>query len=79
MNKEQLDTILDSDELYQMKSTEIKDVRTLLLEKQNYKCALCGKDLRNGDLIALDHQHKNKKADPNGVNGESHLPWILWK
>lgn len=77
MNKEQLDAILNSSELYQMKSTEIKDVRTLLLEKQNYKCALCGKDLRNEDLIALDHQHKNKKADPNGVNGDGLIRGVL--
>jgi 5-methylcytosine-specific restriction endonuclease McrA len=77
MNKEQLNAILESDELYQMKSTEVKDVRTLLLEKQDYKCAICGRDLRNEDLIALDHQHKNKKADPNGVNGDGLIRGVL--
>ncbi len=77
MDKKQLEEILNSNNLYQLKSTEIKDLRDLLLEKQNYKCAICGKDLRNEDLIALDHQHKNKKTDPNGVNGDGLIRGVL--
>lgn len=77
MDKKQLEEILNNNNLYQLKSTEVKDLRNLLLEKQNYKCAICGKDLKSEDLIALDHQHKNKKTDPNGVNGDGLIRGVL--
>jgi len=33
-----------------------------LLEKQEYKCAICGKtDIENGKMLAVDHCHKTNK------------------
>lgn len=63
-------------ELKQLKSTEIKSFRKSLLEKQNFKCAICGKEITLENSV-LDHQHKNKKADPNGINGDGLIRGVL--
>lgn len=37
-----------------------KQLKLALLKKQHYRCAICGKDLKNADPIdiQLDHSHK---------------------
>lgn len=52
-------------ELKELKSSEIPEIRKIILEEQNFKCAICGKDITLEDRITLDHQHKNKKTDTN--------------
>lgn len=42
-----------------LKYTEIKTHRQLLLERQDYKCCLCGEQI-NDDAV-LDHCHKTGK------------------
>jgi len=42
-----------------LKYNQVKPHRELLLEQQDYKCALCG-DSINGDAV-LDHDHKTGK------------------
>ena len=54
-------------ELKQLKSSEIKSFRKSLLEKQNFKCAICGKALSENDAgISLDHQHRLNKNQEIG-------------
>lgn len=55
--------------LKELKSKDVKSLKQILLEKQHNRCAICGKELTLEDSV-LDHQHKNKKADKNGVNGD---------
>ena len=57
-------------ELKQLKSSEIKSFRKSLLEKQNFKCAICGKTLSENDTgISLDHQHRLNKNQEIGIDG----------
>lgn len=51
---------MTSNEYKQLKSSDIKEVRTELLKEQNFKCKLCNKEIKENDKIALDHQHMTK-------------------
>ena len=64
-------------ELKELKSSEISEIRKIILEEQNFKCAICGKDITLEDRITLDHQHKNKKSDENGPNGDGLVRGVL--
>ena len=55
--------------LKQLKGTEVKELREKILENQGFKCAICGKDIRNDPGIALDHQHKLNKNQTLGTDG----------
>lgn len=60
-----------------LKTSEIPKIRKQILEEQNFTCPLCGKHIEESDRITLDHQHKNKKSDPNGVNGNGQIRGVL--
>lgn len=62
--------------LKELKSKDIKSLKQILLEKQGYRCAICGKEITLENSV-LDHQHKNKKADLNGVNGDGLIRGVL--
>ena len=62
--------------LTNLKSKDIKTIKQMILEKQGYRCAICGKEITLENSV-LDHQHKNKKADPNGINGDGLIRGVL--
>ena len=62
--------------LTNLKSKDIKNIKQMILEKQGYRCAICGKEITLENSV-LDHQHKNKKADPNGINGDGLIRGVL--
>lgn len=64
------------DTLKQLKSKDIKTVKEEILEKQEFKCAICGAPLTL-DKAVLDHQHKIKKSDPNGENNNGLVRGVL--
>ena len=47
-----------------LKTKDIKTIKQMLLEKQGYRCAICGKELTLENSV-LDHQHKQRKSDKN--------------
>lgn len=51
-----------------LKYSEIRETKLRILESQGFKCAVCGKPLTL-EAAVLDHQHKIRKSDPNGENG----------
>lgn len=61
----------------QLKTSDIKDIRNLILEKQNFKCAICGKDISNCDGVSLDHQHKLNKSQQIGDDGAGLIRGVL--
>ena len=61
----------------QLKQSDIKPLRNEILKKQNYTCPLCGKHITENDRITLDHQHKLRKSDVNGVNGNGQIRGVL--
>lgn len=60
-----------------LKSSEIASVRATILKEQGYRCPLCGKEITEKDKITLDHQHKVRKSDPNGVDGNGQIRGVL--
>ena len=50
--------------LTNLKTKDIKTIKQMLLEKQGYRCAICGKELTLENSV-LDHQHKQRKSDKN--------------
>lgn len=62
--------------LKQLKSKDIKTVKEEILEKQEFKCAICGKPLTLDEAV-LDHQHKIRKSDTNGENGNGLVRGVL--
>lgn len=60
-----------------LKQSEIKDLRLKILKEQDYRCPLCGKVITEDDRITLDHQHKLRKSDPNGVDGNGQVRGVL--
>lgn len=48
-------------ELIQLKSKDIKPLRTKLLNEQNGNCKLCGETINDESGISLDHQHMTSK------------------
>lgn len=64
------------EELRQLKSSEITDVREEILEEQNGLCAICGNPITEKTGIALDHQHRFKK-DKIGEDGAGLVRGVL--
>ena len=64
------------EELKQLKSKDIKTVKEKILESQEFKCAICGKPLTLDEAV-LDHQHKIRKTDINGENGNGLVRGVL--
>ena len=56
-NLKQSERSEDVQNLKQLKGSEVKELREKILENQGFKCAICGKDIRNDPGIALDHLH----------------------
>ena len=63
--------------MHNLKNSEIPKLRKQILEEQNFTCPLCGKHIEESDRITLDHQHKIRKTDPNGVNGNGQIRGVL--
>lgn len=61
----------------ELKNSEIKELRESILKDQNYTCPLCGKHITENDRIALDHQHKIRKTDINGIDGNGQIRGVL--
>lgn len=59
-----------------LKTTDVKALREKLLEQQNSICPLCGRTISN-DKAVLDHQHRQRKSDPIGVNGDGMVRGVL--
>ena len=53
----------------QLTQSKIKDLREEILKKQNFKCAICGKEISETDGISLDHQHRISKSQEIGEDG----------
>ena len=65
-------------DLKQIKSTEVKELREKILENQGFKCAICGKTLSENDTgISLDHQHKLNKNQTLGTDGAGLIRGVL--
>ena len=64
-------------DLKQLKGSEVKELREKILENQGFKCAICGKDIRNDPGIALDHQHKLNKNQTLGTDGAGLIRGVL--
>lgn len=62
--------------LTNLKTKDIKTIKQMLLEKQGYRCAICGKELTLENSV-LDHQHKQRKSDKNGVNGNGLVRGVI--
>ena len=63
-------------DLKPLKHSEIKETKRRILESQGFRCAICGKPLEL-DQSVLDHQHKFRKSDPNGENGNGLIRGVL--
>ena len=61
----------------QLTQSKIKDLREEILKKQNFKCAICGKDIRNDPGISLDHQHRISKSQEIGEDGAGLIRGVL--
>lgn len=65
-------------DLRQIKSTEVKELREKILENQGFKCAICGKTLSEDDTgISLDHQHRLNKNQVIGTDGAGLIRGVL--
>lgn len=62
------------EELIQLKYTDIPIYRKKLLEEQGNVCAICKLECVK---YTLDHQHKRRRDDPNGVNGNGCVRGVL--
>lgn len=60
-----------------LKNKDIPLIRKQILEEQDYHCPLCGKHINEDDRITLDHQHKYRKSDENGVDGNGLVRGVL--
>jgi len=65
---------VDLDSLEQLKSTSISYAREKISELQQGICPLCGNTVVRP---VLDHQHKQRKSDPNGINGNGLIRGVL--
>ena len=61
----------------QLTQSKIKDLREEILKKQNFKCAICGKDISNLDGASLDHQHRISKSQEIGEDGAGLIRGVL--
>lgn len=64
-------------ELRNLKTKDIPDLRKQILIEQNYRCPLCGNAITEDDRITLDHQHKYRKSDENGIDGNGLVRGVL--
>lgn len=64
-------------ELKNLHSKDIPEIRNEILQKQGNQCPLCGKRITESDRITLDHQHKYRKADVNGLDGNGLVRGVL--
>ena len=65
-------------ELYQLRPSEIKKARDAIAAKQDGRCYVCQESFLNSKATpCLDHQHKRKRSDPNGVDGAGCLRGVL--
>ena len=63
--------------LVQLKYSDISIIRKKLLENQQFKCAICGKNIKDDSSITLDHQHKINKNQSIGENGAGLVRGVL--
>ena len=61
----------------QLTQSKIKDLREEILKKQNFKCAICGKEISNLDGVSLDHQHRISKSQEIGDDGAGLIRGVL--
>ena len=53
-------------ELKELKSSEISEIRKIILEEQNFKCAICGKDISNSNFKSKqNHLHTCSNSSLN--------------
>lgn len=64
-------------EIRNLKTKDIPVIRRQILLEQDYKCPLCGNTITEDDRITLDHQHKYRNSDPNGVDGNGLIRGVL--
>lgn len=62
------------EEFLQLKHSEIATYRARLLKEQGNVCAICKLECAK---FVLDHQHKRRRSDPNGVNGDGCVRGVL--
>ena len=62
--------------IIQLKYVDILKTKEELLKNQDGKCAICGKEISLSEAV-LDHQHKNKRSDVNGVIGNGLIRGVL--
>ena len=65
---------MDLEALEQLKSISVSCVREKIFELQQGICPLCGNPIVRP---VLDHRHKQRKSDPNGVNGNGLIRGVL--
>ena len=53
--------------MYELKQSEIKELRDKLSEQQDNKCLICGDELDEG--CSLDHQHKKRLGGSGKIRG----------
>jgi len=63
-------------ELKQLKTNEIQEVRENILTEQNGCCALCGVEITEATGYSLDHQHMTKK-ETIGEDGAGLIRGVL--
>lgn len=62
------------DNLIQLKHSDVAKYRAQLLKEQGNTCAICKLECRK---FVLDHQHKRRRSDPNGVGGAGCVRGVL--
>ena len=62
------------EELIQLKHSEIAVYRARLLKEQGNVCAICRLECAK---YTLDHKHKRRRSDPNGVDGAGCVRGVL--
>lgn len=72
-------TAESSEELYQLRPSEIKKARDAIAALQGGSCYVCRKPFSSDSKATpcLDHQHKRKRSDPNGPDGAGCLRGVL--
>ncbi len=68
------DQVSMEQELIQLKHSEIATYRARLLKEQGNVCAICRLECAK---YTLDHQHKRRRSDPNGVDGNGCVRGVL--
>ena len=61
----------------QLTQSKIKDLREEILKKQNFKCAICGKDISYLEGVSLDLQHRISKSQEIGDDGAGLIRGVL--